>query len=241
MWKYIDQPPPPPVPGATLLKPGRDSTQPDIWRIPSPHGDVVWKTFQARGSLSRTTIGAWLTRREARALQRLDGIPGIPRFLRCPEPWTVEMTLLPCEPVPEKPGSLGREYFDQLAAMLDTMHSRAMNHGDLRRKNLLRHPQTGEPALVDFTQSLVFSSATSLLARLLLPRAQRVDRLTLLKIRKWYLGDEHLSSEEHAELASLPLLLRIGRFLKKRVYRPWKHHRRNLGSRSSSTTTKLKE
>ena len=219
------------MPGAHLLKAGESVTQPDIWRLTNGEGrEVVWKTFRESPLLARATICRWLVRREARNLAALKGMENVPEFLGCPEPVTIEMTFLLAEPVPERKGALTPAYFDQLNEMIAEMHARGLNHGDLRRKNLMLNAETGEPCLVDFAQSF-YAKPNSVTARLVHPIAFRVDRSTFLHLKRWYLSQKGLTAEELAEARAVPWHLRLGRLLKKKVYRRYKHKRRSVRAR----------
>jgi len=215
------------MPGAVLLKAGYTFTQPDVWIVGEEPDRRVWKTFRATPPWARRSVGAWLARREARNIRQLDGMANVPRLIGMPEPWTVEMSYLPSEPVREdkRESGIGPEYFIRLEAMIAEMHRRGMNHGDLRRKNLLRDPVTGEPCLVDFAQSLIARNPDSLFGRIVLRRAFHVDRIKLLKLKRWYLGKQALAPGEQQEIDQVPFHLRFGRFLRREVYRPFKHWR----------------
>lgn len=223
--------PSPPLAGSILLKAAHSPLQPDVWKVYGKDGPKVWKTFRESPSLLRRTICRWIAAREARNLRLLEGMDGIPRLISMPEPWTIEMTWLNAEPLPEVKQSLPQAYFIRLDAMLSEMHSRGLNHGDLRRKNLLRDTETGEPRLLDFAQSLYGSTQSSLYFKIIVQRAFEIDRLKLLKLKKWYLGGAALTDEERRDLAAIPLHLRAGRFLRKRLYRPLKHWRTRKGKR----------
>ncbi len=211
-----------------LLKAGRGFTQPDIWIIDRTGTPRVWKTWGRRPAWERIAVGRWLARREAGIMRALEGLTECPRFLSHPHPWTIEMTLLDAEPVPETKGtdSLDARYFARLGELLAEMHRRGINHGDLRRKNLLRAPgNPSTPLLVDFTQCLHFRPPVRWLRGVIFRQAIRIDRVTLFKLKKWYLGEDALTEAERAELDHIPWHLKVGRFLRKRLYRPYKHWR----------------
>ncbi|MCB2156031.1 hypothetical protein KQI84_14225 [bacterium] len=219
--------PTPPEPGARLLKVGESALQPDVWELHRDGNRVVWKTFRESNRAARATLCRWLARREARNLRLLDGLPRTPRLLGMPEPWTIEMTWLDAEPVAESKTGHGidGDWFDELESMLAEIHRRGMNHGDLRRKNMMKERTSGQPCLVDVAQSMV-AKGGSLFDRLIMRQAQQVDRVTFLKLKAWYLGPDVLTAEEKAEFAAAPWHLRVGQFLKKKIYRPYKHWRR---------------
>lgn len=211
-----------------LFKAGVGFFQPDVWATIRHDGTpVVWKSWWRRPLPERQLTGRWLAAREYRVLRRLRGIPEVPRPVSRPDPFTIEMTLLDAEPVPEvKHGSvLAPVYFDRLWAILAEMHLRGTNHGDLRRKNLLRAP--GDPAtprMVDFTQCLCVRTPPRGLGAILLRQAVRVDRTHFLKLKRWYLGPAHLSPGELRETErDAPWHLSVGRFFRRKLYRPLKH------------------
>ncbi len=213
-----------------LLKAGAGYLQADVWATVRPDGSpAVWKSWWRRPLIERALFARWLARREYRTLRRLAGLPGLPRPFRRPDPYTIEMTLLDAEPVPEVKhgGVLSPEYFARLWELLGEMHRRGVNHGDLRRKNLLRAPgDPHSPRMVDFTQCLCVAVPPRAIGKLLLREAMRVDRTHFLKLKKWYLGPEHLSPPELEEINRTPWHLSLGRFFRRRFYRPLKHWRR---------------
>ena len=224
--KCRETPCPPPPPGApgrcVLLKAGFGMFQPDIWIVDADGTPRVWKTWQRRPAPERLLIGRRLARREGLILQALAGLERVPRFVAWPQPYTLEMSLLSAEPVPETKGdrcALSALYFERLWVMLEHLHAHGIHHGDLRRKNLLRAPNDCDtPLLIDFTQSLHVRMPARGIRGWALREAIHIDRVTFLKLKRWYLGT--LSPEEQRELDSPPWHLRLGRTLRKGLYRP---------------------
>jgi hypothetical protein len=132
------------------------------------------------------------------------------------------MSFLDAEELPDRGDAdqPGPDFFAELDRLVAEMHARGINHGDLRRLNLLRLRGSGEPCLIDFAQSMWSPSPHSLFHRLILRRAFRVDRLKLLKLKKSYLGHDALTEVERAELAAVPWYLRLGRLLRANLYSP---------------------
>jgi tRNA A-37 threonylcarbamoyl transferase component Bud32 len=208
---------------AKALKLGNGPGKPDIWVVDLAGMPRVWKTWDRRPPLERRTLGKRLAAHEARVIERLQDLPAFPKLLSMPHLWTVEMSLLPAEPVPEikNEGALSRLYFDRLEAILRTMHDRGVNHGDLRRKNLLCAANDREqPLMVDFTQCLLITVPASGVQAYALREAIRIDRVTFLKLKRWYLGEGALSEAEQTELEDVPWHLQVGRFMRHNLYRP---------------------
>src|SRR5690606_26059722 len=113
-------PTPPGAPGELrLLKAGRGPVQPDVWIVDGQGRPRVWKTYWRKFPPWRATGCKWLAAREGRILRRLADVRVVPRFLSHPQPWTLEMSLLDAEPVPEMKGgdALSPLYFDRLWAL----------------------------------------------------------------------------------------------------------------------------
>ncbi|MBX3729025.1 MAG: phosphotransferase [Candidatus Sumerlaeia bacterium] len=214
--------PKPPVKGAEPLKISDSWLQPDVWAFGTAPDRRVWKTFRRSPWFLRHTVGRVVTAREARNLRLLEGLPRIPRLLARPHPWTIEMSFLDAEGLPDRgeAGQPAADFFAELERLVAEMHARGLNHGDLRRLNLMRLRGSGEPCLIDFAQSMWSPSPHSLFHRLILRRAFRVDRLKLLKLKKWYLGWEGLTEVERADLAAIPWYLSLGRGLRGNIYSP---------------------
>jgi hypothetical protein len=123
-----------------------------VWR-----GDADGLGFVQRDTSGARWWTAWLARRlcrrEARALARLDGLPGTPRLLHA------DRLTLRREWIEGSPMQLARPrdpaYFRAARALLARLHRRGIAHNDLAKEpNWLVTP-AGAPALVDFQLALV--------------------------------------------------------------------------------------
>jgi len=179
-------------------------------------------------------IGARLAAREARALERLDALAEVPRLLGRPDKCSIEMSYMDSIPFPNSKDttSVPPTYFDHLWGVVAQMHALGMNHGDIRRKNLLRDAKdTSRPVVLDLTQSFTFSSSKSLVAKIMMPWLIRVDRIKFLQLKADH-APTGMTPGEVAELEDRPIHMGLGRFLRKKIYRPFKHWRqRAAGTR----------
>ena len=123
-----------------------------VWR-----GDADGLGFVQRDTSGARWWTAWLARRlcrrEARALARLDGLPGTPRLLHA------DRLTLRREWIEGSPMQLARPrdpaYFRAARALLARLHRRGIAHNDLAKEpNWLVTP-AGAPALVVFQLALV--------------------------------------------------------------------------------------
>ncbi len=157
---------------------------------------------------------AWLARRlcsrEARALARLDGLPGTPRLL------AVERGRLHREWIEGRPMQLAkprnRDYFRRAHRLIATLHRRGVAHNDLAKEpNWLVTP-LGAPALVDFQLATVSARRGRLFRAL-----AREDLRHLLKHKRLYCP-EWLTARERRILATPALVSRLWMATGKRLY-----------------------
>jgi hypothetical protein len=135
-----------------------------------------------------------LCRREARALARLDGLPGTPRLL------AVEAGRLRREWIEGRPMQVARprnpDYFRDARRLIAALHRRGVAHNDLAKEpNWLVTP-TGAPAVIDFQLAMV-SARRGRVFRML----AREDLRHLLKHKRVYCP-EWLTARECRMLAA---------------------------------------
>ena len=91
----------------------------------------------------------WLARREARALQRLGGMPATPRLLR----WdgrVLDRSYLDGAAMYQRPPHGDRAYFRAAHRLLRQLHRRGLVHNDLAKEANWLVQADGSPALIDF-------------------------------------------------------------------------------------------
>jgi hypothetical protein len=181
----------------------------NVWR-----GDERGRAFVLRDTGGARWWTAWLARslcrREARALLRLDGLPGTPRLLGA------DAATLHREWIEGRPMQLARprnaDYFRAARALLARLHRRGIAHNDLAKEpNWLVTP-TGRPALVDFQLALVAPRRGRIFRAL-----AREDIRHLLKHKRRYCP-ERLTACEKRILATPALPARLWRAIVKPMY-----------------------
>jgi RIO-like serine/threonine protein kinase len=181
---------------------------------------TVWRDGE-RGLeyVVRDTAGArwwtaWVARRlcqrEARALERLDGLPGTPRLIAC------DRVSLRREWIEGRPMQLARprnaDYFRAARALLARLHRRGVAHNDLAKEpNWLVTPM-GAPAVVDFQLALVAPRRGRLFRAL-----AREDLRHLLKHKRSYCP-ERLTARERRILATPARFTRLWMAIVKPAY-----------------------
>lgn len=178
-------------------------------------------------SLPMEWSGALLAQREAWFYERLVGTTGVPRYIG-----RVGRTGFLHEFVPGHP--LGRServadaFFDQLAALLGTIHARGMAYVDLNKRENILVGDDGRPYLIDFQISLAALDSGPLrpASAALLTRFQHADRYHLLK-HKRRLRPDLLTTDERAVVENLSVWIRLHR----RIARPITDFRRRTLAR----------
>ncbi len=168
-------------------------------------GEERGREFVQRDTAGARWWAAWLARslcrREARALARLDGLPGTPRLLQAGR------RALRREWIEGRPMQLARprnaEYFRAARALLGRLHRRGVAHNDLAKEpNWLVTP-SGLPALVDFQLALVAPRRGRIFRAL-----AREDLRHLLKHKRSYCP-ERLTARERRILAAPAAVSRL--------------------------------
>lgn len=189
---------------------------------------AVVKDYNDQFPLFRLLVSRQLVRRELQAYRKLDGCPGTPRLLAQLDGYGLILEYIPGKLLSKTdPQQLSPEIFDRLRDLLREMHRRGIVHRDIRRKNILITP-AGQPILIDFNTALAKGPCYRLINQWFFRIFREIDHQTLLKIKdSFYPG--LLTLDERARLNRPLPLLRLGRFLRRRVFRKLK--RRLQGKR----------
>lgn len=140
----------------------------DVFGSVERHGDDCVRRVASgsRTPLSRV-IAQRLLERERRALERLDGLAGVPRLLGTDE--TAEgralvRTFVAGEPL-SAAKTLPENFFDELDALVAALHARGVCHNDLHKEQNVIVAADGYPWLVDFQLASVHELTDARLAR----------------------------------------------------------------------------
>jgi tRNA A-37 threonylcarbamoyl transferase component Bud32 len=194
----------------------------DIYLLEGAGAPVVLKTFHRRPWLVRLCFSRWTLAHEYSILRRLSGIPGIPaawgrvgkdsfllEYVQGAGPLRNRRELAPAD-YPPKP------FFVRLRDLVAAMHARGVGHGDLRRLNIMQGPDD-TPYLIDFAPAVAAAGLRAPLRRRIVAVMVTIDYLATAKIIASYYP-ELLTDTERQRLEDIPWHLRLGRFLRKRIY-----------------------
>ncbi len=129
----------------------------DVYRVCKGGKTLVYKGFDERSWAVRWTIGLFLTRREIKFLQKLDGLSGIPGKVQQCAPFAFFCEYLDGEPLgikKQRGERLPLEYFVRAENLLHEIHRRKVVHLDLRRGNNWMVCSDGMLAVIDFQSAL---------------------------------------------------------------------------------------
>lgn len=137
-----------------MLRDGRWANA-QVYRVDAGGRSWVVKDFARRSFWVRCTIGRLLLRRELDALQRLDGIDGVPQHAFRIDDAAIAAEFIPGVTLGQvATDDMGTSFFVDLERLLNDVHARGVVHLDTRGTgNMLRRPD-GKPALIDFQASL---------------------------------------------------------------------------------------
>lgn len=135
-------------------------------------------------------LGRWLCDREARFLQRLADVPGVPRLLgRAGRSGYLREYLPGCNLREfRKHSPPNRAFFPELARILERVHSRGVSHNDLSKPENVLVLDDGRPCLIDFQIAYAPRSlrwpVIGLVSGAILRYLQKVDRYHLAKLHR---------------------------------------------------------
>ncbi len=128
----------------------------------------VVKDFGVCPGWVRHTVGRWFTRRELKALQRLQGIPGIAENPVRVDAFALAYLFVEGRALTElPPGQPSTDFFLALESTVKAMHARGIAHLDLRNRGNILVDASQHPVLIDFQSHVPLPSWLPPLARTL--------------------------------------------------------------------------
>jgi RIO-like serine/threonine protein kinase len=208
--------------------------KPEIYFIDWQKQALCIKDFSHCSAFVRKTLGRWTVTKEASVLATLDGTSGVPHLTGVIDGPALIMKRLDAnvlpKPVPVNPSpdsTLTPAFFEQVSALLATLHNMGVAHGDIHRTNLLID-DAGQPVFIDFASALVKDKKMSKLKGWSWRTMVKIDLISVLNLRQQYFPDHPLSAEEVSLLATQPRVHRLHTKLRKSFVRPVKRFFRSL-------------
>jgi len=201
-----------------------------------PNGLAVLKINRVNRffGLSLDWLGRFLARREMRFYRLLADTVGIPRLIGAVGDTGLLHAYVPGQPL-ERRQVVSDTFFDELAALLEVLHTRHIAYVDLNKRQNILVGEDGRPYLIDFQISLWLPPTGWrgwVPLRWLLRRFQEGDYYHYLK-HKRRLRPDLLSAEERAVAERVGVWIRLHRL----IARPLTHLRRRFLRRLHGGTT----
>lgn len=168
-----------------MLRMGSGS-RPDVAVVVIDGCQWVVKDHQGCDPWFAKWLGPILARREARALELLSGLEGVPKMVRMLDRRAIAMSWIDARPYRQRTAGdqVWREFFTDMERLISQMHSCGVAHCDLRSPdNTLITPQ-GRPVVVDFVASYTRGGYWNPVSRWLFGRFCSVDWSALDKQKR---------------------------------------------------------
>lgn len=128
-------------------------------------GLFILKTFENKHVLVRNSIGRFLIRREARALEALSHLPGIPADVRRTGPFSLVMRQIAGQALSESGLTLSSDFLIELERRIEAIHGAGYAHLDLRNLGNIICGEDRQPYIIDFQSSIKLAALPPLLRR----------------------------------------------------------------------------
>jgi len=177
-----------------------------IYLVEIENQKIAIKDFAATPLLFKNAIAPYLIHRETRALQKLQGVSGVPQFYGKIDRFAFALEYVEGKPISElAPDELNQEIFDRVQQAIDGIHERQISHGDLKRRtNFIVTPQ-GRVFVVDYASAVIGGRWWRPLTNWIQRQMVEIDNKAVAKIKK--LGAPDLMTQREWDLLNQPTSL----------------------------------
>jgi serine/threonine protein kinase len=135
--------------------------------------DLIVKAAMGRGLVR--AVRERTLRREYQAYQRLEGLRGIPRCHGLAAGHYLVLDFIRGTPYREAAWSDRDRWFNELLAVLRSLHERGVSHGDLKSKGNILVTENEEPCVIDFGTAFIRKPGFHPLNNRLFEHGRRMD------------------------------------------------------------------
>jgi RIO-like serine/threonine protein kinase len=197
-----------------VLRPG-ERARPDVRVVRAEEARWVVKDYANGGPLFKRLLGAYLVWRERVALDRAQGLVGVPGLVGTLGPYALVTVLVDAVEVTSAPPDLlDADFFEQLDELVDGLHALGVVHGDLKNLGNILVAPDGRPFVVDFTAAFVNGSDP--VAALVFPWICDDDVRAIYKLKQ-RCAPHLLTAEEEAFLAERGVAERFFRWFRRYI------------------------
>lgn len=175
-----------------------EGSRPQVSLVVVDGRQAVLKDYGYSDPWFRRLVGPLLVWREALALRRLAGQPGVPRLLRRLGRHALLMEYLPGVGAKGMArGTLPPEFFERFYALVNAIHQRGVAHCDLRSEgNILITPAL-EPCVVDFVAHIGRGHWWRPFKRWIWRRFCEADRVAVARLKRKHQPQLLTDDEKH--------------------------------------------
>lgn len=177
-----------------------EGSRPEVSLIQVGDTQAVLKDFSRSALWFGQIFGPLLAWREARALQRLSGVPGVPRLIRQVNARALlieHVAGISTKAIPY--GSVQPELFDRLGRLVREVHEHGVAHCDLRTRGNIIIGYDGQPYLVDFAAHIGSGRRWNLLWRWMFAQFCKADLVSVVRLKERQ-APNLLTAEERRQL-----------------------------------------
>lgn len=183
----------------------------------------VLKDYRNRGLLYSLFIGPFLVNREIRVCNSLHSIPGIPKiYTRIDRAAFIAEYFDGTPSNRMNPSEISDLFFENLSALIDTIHKHGWVHGDLKISSNIMVMPGDKACIVDFETAFSRNGSFQYVRQFFFNQFVLFDRLGVIKLKK-KLRPDLLTEKEKQLLSRKTFLMRIARtyrwFVRKLVKR----------------------
>ena len=183
-------------------------SRPDVLRVRYGEAQAILKDQNGCDAAFARLLGPLLAHREAKALDALRGLAGIPVLLARPDRRSILMAHLAATPIGRASHPDWPAFFTALENLLDAMHDRGVAHCDLRSPDNTLVDESGKPVLVDFVASVRRGGAWNPIGRWIFHLFCGVDEKAVIKLKS-IVAPELIAPAERDLLEHGPILHRV--------------------------------
>jgi len=167
---------------------------------------IAVKDFYHVPLLFKNLIAPYLIHRETRALQRLQGVTGVPQFYGRLDRFAFALEFVEGKPISELAAEeLTQEIFAQVQQAIDGIHERHVSHGDLKRRTNFIVTPDGRVVVVDYASAVIGGRWWRPVTNWVQLQMAQIDNKAVAKIKK--LGAPDLMTQQEWDLLNQPTSL----------------------------------
>lgn len=177
-----------------------------IYLIEIDGKQIAIKDFYDTPLLFKNLIAPYLIHREARALQILQGVSGVPEFYGKIDRFAFALEYVEGKPISELASEqLNEEIFSRIQQAIDDIHERHVSHGDLKRRTNFIVTSQGQVVVVDYASAVIGGRWWRPVTNWIQHQMAQIDNKAVAKIKK--LGAPDLMTQSEWDLLNQPTSL----------------------------------